>query len=263
MTDTRDAQNFGRLAGDIQGTADNRPPLVLVHGLSYDRRQWGPLLDELATVDPDRQVLAVDLPGHGESPRWENYDLDEVVAAIHTAVTAAGLTAPVVVGHSLGGVLVTMYAATYPTRGVVNIDQPLLVGKFGEILRQAEPVLRSPAWGEVWNRMLVNMQVDQLPQPARDLVSTATDPRQDLLLGYWNEILTKSAEELGERRVRDLGVIRSEGVPYHYVTGYEPDPAYRGWLKSALPELVITVLPDSGHFPHVVHPRQMAAMLAG
>ncbi|GGL02489.1 alpha/beta hydrolase [Sphaerisporangium melleum] len=254
---------YGGLAADDHGSAGDRPALVLLHGLTYDRRQWGPLLGELARLDPGRRVLAVDLPGHGGSPRWDHYDLDEVVAAVHAAVTEAGLAAPIVVGHSLGGVLVTKYAAAHPARGVVNIDQPLLVGRFGDILRQAEPVLRGPAWSQIWDRMLATMQVDRLPPAARDLVATATGPRQDLLLGYWNEILVDSAEELGRRRARDLEVIRSSGVPYRYVSAHQPDPAYLEWLTSALRDLTVTVLPGGGHFPHVVHPREMAGLLTG
>ena len=141
---------FGDLAADSHGTTDDRPPLVLLHGLSYDRRQWGPVLEELAVVDPGRRVLVFDLPGHGDSPRRESYDLGEVAAVVHRAVNDAGLDAPIMVGHSLGGALVTAYAATYPVRGVVNVDQPLLVGGFGDVLRRAEPVLRSPAYEQVW-----------------------------------------------------------------------------------------------------------------
>ncbi|MEU8378321.1 alpha/beta hydrolase [Streptosporangium sp. NPDC048865] len=263
MTDTRDIRFSGGLVGDSLGTDDDRPPLVFLHGLTYDRRQWGPLLDELATVDPGRRVLTLDLPGHGGSARWGDYDLDKVVAALHAAVTEAGLAAPIVVGHSLGAVLVTRYAAAHATRGVVNVDQPLLAGTFGDVLRQAEPVLRGPSWREIWDRMLGNMQVDRLPPAARDLVSTATDPRQDLLLGYWNEILVTSAETLGRHQTHLLDVIRSSGVPYHYVAGRSPDPAYEGWLRSALPDVTVTVLPGSGHFPHLVYPREMAGMLAG
>ena len=59
-------------------------------------------------------------------------------------MTEAGLHAPVVVGHSYGGVLATTYAATHHVRGVVNVDQPLLVGAFAALLRQAEPTLRGP-----------------------------------------------------------------------------------------------------------------------
>jgi pimeloyl-ACP methyl ester carboxylesterase len=260
MSDTR---YFGDLAASSYGTVDDRPPLVLLHGLSYDRRQWEPALRELEIIDPGRRVLALDLPGHGNSARRDSYGTGEVAAVIHRAVTDAGLDAPVVVGHSLGGVLATIYAATYPARGVVNVDQPLLVGGFGEVLRRAEPVLRGPAYGEVWNSMLASMHIELLPPAARELVRTATTPRQDLLLGYWNEILVTPAEDLTGHRTRELATIRSRGIPYRYVSGDEPSAPYRQWLESALPEVTITVLPGSGHFPHLARPAEFARLLAG
>ncbi|MEV4753555.1 alpha/beta hydrolase [Micromonospora sp. NPDC049559] len=255
--------HLGGMAAERHGGTNPRPPLVLLHGLTYDRRQWGPVLRELAAVDPGRRVLALDLPGHGGSPRRDSYDLPELVEAVHAAVTEAGLDAPVLVGHSFGGVLATSYAARYPAREVVNIDQRLLVGNFGAALRRVEPVLRGPGWAEVWDSMLARMHIDLLPPAARELVRTATTPRQDLLLGYWHEILTRPAEELGAERERELAVLRSRGVAYRYVTGDEPDPAYRRWLESTLPAVTITVLPRSGHFPHLAHPAEVAAMLAG
>lgn len=80
-------------------------------------------------------MVSFDLPGHGGSPRRASYRSDEIAAVVHEAVTGAGLDAPVVAGHSLGGVLATLYAAAYPARGVVNVDQPLLPGNFAEVLR--------------------------------------------------------------------------------------------------------------------------------
>ncbi|HEV7493118.1 alpha/beta fold hydrolase [Baekduia sp.] len=41
------------------------PPLVLLHPLGADRRVWDPILDRLAL---ERDVIAVDLPGFGDSP---------------------------------------------------------------------------------------------------------------------------------------------------------------------------------------------------
>ena len=43
---------FAGLAGDLHGDADDRPPLVLVHGLTFDRSIWGPARAELAAIDP-------------------------------------------------------------------------------------------------------------------------------------------------------------------------------------------------------------------
>jgi pimeloyl-ACP methyl ester carboxylesterase len=254
---------FGELAVDSYGATDDRPPLLLVHGLSFDRHQWRPVLDELATIDPGRRVLAVDLPGHGGSPARDSYPLDGVVAALHQAATDAGLDAPIVVGHSLGGVLATIYAASYPVRGVVNVDQPLLVGRFKDVLQRVEPVLRGPAYGDVWNSMLANMRIELLPPAAQELVRSAGTPPQQLVLGYWAEVLDEPAEDVTERRLRDLATIRSSGTPYRYVTGVEPNPEYRQWLESELPDITITVLPDSGHFPQLAHPARFAKLLAG
>jgi pimeloyl-ACP methyl ester carboxylesterase len=254
-------QYFGGLAADSYGEADDRPPLLLVHGLSFDRQQWRLVVDELAAIDPGRRVLAVDLPGHGGSPARDSYPLDGVVTAIHRAATEAGIEAPVVVGHSLGGALATSYAATYPTSGVLNVDQPLLVGRFKDVLERAEPVLRSPDYAQVWASMLANMHIELLPPAAQDLVRSAGTPPRALMLGYWDEVINTPTEDLTERRTRDLETIRSSGTPYRYLTGGEPDPAYRQWLESALPAVTITVLPGSGHFPHLAHPAEFARIL--
>ncbi|MDG4825191.1 alpha/beta fold hydrolase [Asanoa sp. WMMD1127] len=255
---------FGELAADRYGDrADERPPLVLLHGLTYDRRHWGPLVAALADREPGRRVVAFDLPGHGGSPRRETYCLDEVARLVHEAVTDAGLDAPVVVGHSIGGVVATIYGATYPARGVVNIDQPLSVGGFADLLRRSAADLRGPHFARVWASLRAGMGVDQLPPAARRLIDAASTPDQDLLLGYWHELLFRPAAELTVRRERELATIRSRGVGYHHVAGVEPDPAYQRWLVSALPDVAVSVVAGGGHFPHVVRPTDVAELLAG
>jgi pimeloyl-ACP methyl ester carboxylesterase len=59
---------FSNLAGDLTGAPDRRPPLVLLHGLTFDRTMWRPALAHLAALDPGRPVLALDLPGTGHFP---------------------------------------------------------------------------------------------------------------------------------------------------------------------------------------------------
>ena len=45
------------------------PPLVLLHGVGHRRQAWHAVLDRLT---PHRDVILVDLPGHGESPPLEH-----------------------------------------------------------------------------------------------------------------------------------------------------------------------------------------------
>ncbi|MDG4796864.1 alpha/beta hydrolase [Micromonospora sp. WMMD1082] len=236
-------------------------PLVLLPGLTFDHRLWDPLRRELATRDPGRQVLALDLPGHGDAPRRDSYPLTDVADQVHEQVTAAGVDEPVLVGHSISGIIATIYAARFGAAGVVNLDQFLLPGGFGDTVRAAEPKLRGPDWREVWDGMLAGMHIELLPPAAQDLVRTTSEPRSDLLLGYWAELLTTPAAAIRAEREEQLDAIRERGIPYRLVTSSAPPEPYLTWLRSRLPALSLTVLPDSGHFPHLAHPATLAAIL--
>jgi pimeloyl-ACP methyl ester carboxylesterase len=238
-------------------------PIVLLHGLTFDRRHWEPLRRELALAEPDREVLALDLPGHGDAPSRASYHLDEVTEIIHSQVIAAGLTEPAtVVGHSIGGVIATVYAARYPTHAVVNLDQYLRPGSFGALARAKESELRGPGWRNVWDQLLAGMGIESLQGEARQLAQTATDPRPELLLGYWDELLHRTDEQVVADREADLRAIAERGIRYHWVTAAPPPQPYVDWLTGLLPSAVVTVLPGS-HLPHLGYAAEIARMLSG
>src|SRR5262245_52267273 len=126
-------ETFAGLAADDLGHDDRRAPLVLLHGLSFDRTMWRPALRDLASIDPGRRVVAVDLPGHGDSPDEAAYDLASTVGRIHDVVLAAGLDAPVLVGHSASAGTVATYAAQHPTRGIVEVEGTVDVAPFARL----------------------------------------------------------------------------------------------------------------------------------
>src|SRR5687768_14316132 len=111
------SRSYAGLAADDLGRGDDRPPLLLLHGTTFDRRMWRPALTELETVDPGRRALAIDLPGHGESPESSSYTLSALAERIHAAVVEADLKDPVVVGHSGAAGTATLHAVEHPTRG--------------------------------------------------------------------------------------------------------------------------------------------------
>jgi pimeloyl-ACP methyl ester carboxylesterase len=73
------------------------PPLILLHGIGLDRATWDPVVPVLAR---EREVIAVDLPGFGESAAL---DATPDVAALAAAVEGLGIERPHVAGNSLGG----------------------------------------------------------------------------------------------------------------------------------------------------------------
>lgn len=56
-SNVNDTQLVGGLASDSYGNDNDRPPVVLLHGLSFDRTMWRPALAEMRRIDPGRRVL--------------------------------------------------------------------------------------------------------------------------------------------------------------------------------------------------------------
>ncbi|MFF7320849.1 alpha/beta fold hydrolase [Streptomyces albogriseolus] len=80
-------------------------PLLLLHGIGHHRQAWDPVVDILAT---EREVIAVDLPGFGDSPALPDgldHDLPTMTAALGGLCEALELDRPHVAGNSLGGLL--------------------------------------------------------------------------------------------------------------------------------------------------------------
>lgn len=255
-------RHLAGLAGVLDGGPDGRAPLVLLHGLTFDRAMWQPALDALGRIDPGRQVLALDLPGHGGSPAWPRYDIDSIAAAVQEAVTTARLHDPVVVGHSMAAVIATVYAARYPAHGVVNVDQPLQVAPVPQARQAACRPDPRRGFAAAWQVFEDSMHMELLPPQARRLLRPVSHVRQDVVAGYWREAIDRPAQELATDIKAALAKIRAAGTGYLFTTGHEAGPAYRRWLSQVLPQATIQIWPGSGHFPHLAHPERFAACLA-
>jgi pimeloyl-ACP methyl ester carboxylesterase len=252
----------GGLAVDDWGDSDHRAPLVLLHGLTFNRAIWRPIVAELQRIDPGRRVLSIDLPGHGESPAQPCYDLDAAPAQLHQAIEAAGLAAPVLVGHSAGGIGATLYAARYPARGLISVDQPLQVGEFAGLIKSLAGRLRGPEFPAVWQMFYDSFHTELLSPEDRELVRSTSRADQQVVLGYWQQLIERPAADLSAMVLDAVTALRGAGVPYRYIAGDEPPPGYRQWLGQHLPAATIEVWPGSGHFPHLARRREFAAELA-
>lgn len=100
------------LAHDLVGPT-NGSTVVLVHGLSGNRRTWRAIAAELASEG--HRVASLDLRGHGESPHGERYNIVEDYAPDVAETIEALSDEPVVLaGHSLGGVTTLAVAQSRP-----------------------------------------------------------------------------------------------------------------------------------------------------
>ncbi|MBX3090050.1 MAG: alpha/beta hydrolase [Cryobacterium sp.] len=87
------------------------PVVVMIHGIASSSVTF----EKLVPMIQDRhRVIAIDLLGFGESPSPEGaeYTLEEHVSALRRTINDLGLTSPfVLVGHSMGGLIATRFAA--------------------------------------------------------------------------------------------------------------------------------------------------------
>ncbi len=97
-------------------------PLVLIHGLTHRRQAWYPVLDDLAV---HREVILVDLPGHGQSPDLvpDGRPVPDVLRDMFKEfLDAEGLDRPHVAGNSLGGRIALEAAVNGHARSVTALS---------------------------------------------------------------------------------------------------------------------------------------------
>lgn len=225
--------------------------LVLVHGITESKHSWDPLL---APLSASHRVLAVDLPGHGSSTSDGPFDLATMVGDVFATMADAGFlpASSVLVGHSLGGTVVSAMASAAVVRGVINVDQPLDLTGFQEGLRQLQPMLEGDDDSFL---SAVSMVFDAMRGPLSDReaerIEAIRSPKQPVVLAIWSPVLHSSVSELN-------GLVSSMAaniaVPYLSLHGIDPGPAYYGFLTGLLPHAQVEVWADHGHYPHLVAP---------
>jgi len=101
------------------------PPLVLIHGLSGCWQNW---LENIPYFARDHRVIAVDLPGFGESEMpVEEISMSGYAATIDALFAELGIDSAPIVGNSMGGFIGAELAITQPPR----VERLVLVAAAG------------------------------------------------------------------------------------------------------------------------------------
>jgi pimeloyl-ACP methyl ester carboxylesterase len=97
------------------------PPLVLIHGIGSQWQVWEPVIDGLAA---ERDVIALDLPGFGESLPLDGAapSVPELARSVARFVAELGVERPHVAGNSLGGAIALELGRTGIARSVCALS---------------------------------------------------------------------------------------------------------------------------------------------
>jgi pimeloyl-ACP methyl ester carboxylesterase len=241
------------------------PPLVLIHGIGSRRGVWKPVVGRLAQ---EREVLAVDLPGFGDSPvLTEKPTVEALARAVADWWGQLGLVSPHVAGNSLGGGISLELARTgavasatalspvgFWSPGEARYGRTMLRVTHGLATRlgpQLQRVVQSPLGRQATIGLMYGRPARRDgAEAAEDLVQLARAPG-------WEATLPMSREYA----FRDGGELR---VPVTIGWGTRdrlliPRQAERA--RAMLPQGRHVPLPGCGHIPMSDDPEGVAALL--
>lgn len=221
------------------------PTLILVHGITEDRHTWGSIASDLSS---DHDVINLDLRGHGQSSKGSSYDTTRMGSDLAELTEQLGINRPHLIGHSLGGIVVTAAAAICDVASVINIDQMLRLDAFQDLLLGAEEMLRSEAFPMVMHAMFAEMAGPTTPSSVTEATKGyASAADQEVVLGVWEPVLTQSTADLVALVDAITGAIT---VPYLAIHGTDPGDGYSSWLTGAVKTSSLEIWEGGGHWPH-------------
>ena len=255
--------------GNPQGT-----PIVLIHCYTCSMSWW----DDLAPLlGRDHRVIRVDLLGHGGSDKPSaGYSIDDQATVVAEALAKLGVANATVVGHSLGGSLVTALAQRSPQLAsrVVIIDQTPEDGFENESL--AQRVSYWPIVGQATDRLLritpkstVRDQYEEAFAPGYDISRGFDNPDQPVddlrAMTYTAYKDTYDAEKdfvaqspLDER-------LATTRLPTMVIFGaqdqlYDAQAAVDRYRQN-VPGVQTHLIPGAGHSPNVERPNLVAPLI--
>ncbi|WP_230404535.1 MULTISPECIES: alpha/beta fold hydrolase [Undibacterium] len=186
--------------------------LVFENGARETINKWEKVIQEVST---DSTVFAYNRPGYGRSDKTDApRDGKTIVAELHQALQERGLKPPyILVGHSMGGLYMQLFAKTYPSevQGVVLVDS-----LYPRIIKPAKdfPLLTKVGKNLFLHSMLQN-EIDQI-YPTGEQVLALPDIDQIPMIRLFN--VPKSAGAIGV----DFGVVNNDPETIQLVRGMYP-----------------------------------------
>jgi pimeloyl-ACP methyl ester carboxylesterase len=249
-------------------------PLVLVHGVTLTSEVWAPQFNQLSD---HFRVVAIDVRGHGRSVAGsDGYGRDKAAQDLATLLTELDLRGAVVVGHSMGGMILGQFCTNHAE--VLNSHVAGLVFMDTAVSQLVPPVL-GPVAGRL-GAFLVSRQEAGKKVPTmtsgpeeRNWLSvrlafgahaptTAVDQVRDMVAAFPPEASLPSwVDLLGHDATEGLGRVT---IPAMILVGSRDllTPVYAARrIAAALPHAELHVLPGAGHQLMQERPDEVAELL--
>jgi esterase len=244
-----------KLASQEYGGGDDRPPLLIAHGLFGSARNWGVVAKRLAET---RRAVAVDMRNHGDSPWADVHDYPAMADDLAEAIDGTWD----VLGHSMGGKAAMVLALTHPgkvNRLVVADIAPVPYGHTQAHLVEAMAALDLSA---IASRADADRALSASVEDAgvRAFLLQSLDLRER----RWRLNLDVLGREMPKILSFPEITDRFEG-PTLFLSGANSSyvlPEHRDRIKALFPAARFAKIPDAGHWLHAERPREFEAAVA-
>jgi pimeloyl-ACP methyl ester carboxylesterase len=236
--------------------AGNKIPVVLVHGWCCDHTYLAPQFTHFAALG--HRVVAVDLRGHGRSDKPEqSYTMQVFAEDAMWICERLDVRKPVVIGHSMGGIVAFDLAARHPSSvaAVVMLDAAIVLPQGA---RNTIPdflgTLRGPDYRSAMRDYVENSLFLPSDDPERKtwiLEGMAAAPQYVVVSAF--------------EGLRDYDATEAKGglaVPSLYIAADEPfSRSDLARFQALTPKTVYGRTVGSGHFLQLEVPDQVNAMI--
>jgi pimeloyl-ACP methyl ester carboxylesterase len=238
---------------DIPGDAS---PVFLVHGWCCDHSYFEPQIAYFAARG--HRVVAVDLRGHGASePVAGLYTMGAFANDLAALCAALALPRPIVIGHSMGGIVAFDLAVRYPTipAAIVMIDAAVVVPSTARpAMRLFIDALRGPDYRSVLRDYVGRVLFISTDDPTRKvkILDAMASAPQTMMVAAFQGLVDYDPDEAGARIA----------VPSLYIAADEPTPRSDMLsLRVLAPNMQFGQTVGSGHFCQLEVPDQVNAMI--
>lgn len=239
-----------KLAFEQRG--EGGPGLVFIHGWCCDHTFFEPQMEYFSQ---HQRVVSVDRRGHGESdrPAESSYHPDVFAEDAAWLIEQLGMERPVVVGHSMGGVVALRLAHLFPesVSALIALDAGwVLPAEYDEAGPAVSESLTKPDYADQLRAVMGSMflETDDAERRERFLDKMASAP-QHIMHAEWRETIENTDT---------AGPLASLQIPALYIAAQEPlgDLARIRSLGVTIGQTV-----GSGHFHQFEVPEQVNAMI--